>query len=343
MRQFNAVAGAALMLALSAGAGQSVVYAAEPEPLQLEAKVPLGEVSGRIDHMAVDLQRKRLFVAELQNNTLGIVDLAGHKLVRTVAGFKKPQGIGYVQSNDTLYVANGGDGSLRMFEGADYAAAGQIDLGDDADNVRVDAANNRVFVSHRGNSVATIDSAARRQIADVTLNGNVESFQLDRSSNRMFVNLSDQPAIAVVDRDKAQVTATWKLNGAGDNYAMTIDPDSKRVLVAFRNPAKLGAVSMTDGSMVAVVDACADADDMFFDQKRRRIYITCGDGFIDVFDAKGNDYPRLAHIATVTGARTSLLIPELDRFVLAVRAKAVSRRPRDLPPHGLITGHCEEP
>ena len=321
MRQFNAVAGAALMLALSAGAGQSVAYAAEPEPLQLEAKVPLGEVSGRIDHMAVDLQRKRLFVAELQNNTLGIVDLAGHKLVRTVTGFKKPQGIGYVQSNDTLYVANGGDGSLRMFEGADYAAAGQIDLGDDADNVRVDAAANRVYVSHLGNSVATIDSAARSKIADVKLIGNVESFQLDRSSSRMFVNLSDQPAIAVVDREKAQLIATWKLNGATDNYAMTLDPDSKRVLVAFRQPAKLGAVSMTDGSMVAVVDACADADDMFFDQKRRRIYITCGDGFIDVFDAKGNDYPRLAHIATVTGARTSLLIPDLDRFVLAVRAK----------------------
>src|SRR5262249_52987261 len=143
------VASAALMLAVSAGAGQLVADAAEPEPLQLEAKVPLGEVSGRIDHMAVDLQRKRLFVAELQNNSLGIVDLAGHKLVRTVTGFKKPQGVGYVPENDTLYVANGGDGSLRMFEGADYKAAGQIDLGDDADNVRVDAGANRVFVSHR--------------------------------------------------------------------------------------------------------------------------------------------------------------------------------------------------
>lgn len=322
MRQFNAVAGAALMLALSAGAGQPIAQAGESEPLQLEAKIPLGEVTGRIDHMTVDLPRKRLFVAELENNSLGIVDLAGHKLVRTIAGFKNPQGVGYVPSNDTLYVANGADGSLRMFEGADYAAAGQIDLGDDADNVRVDAAGNRVFVSHRGSMVAAIDSAARRKVADVTLNGNVESFQLDPASKRMFVNLSDQPAIAVVDRVSAQLTATWKLTGAGGNYAMTIDPEAKRILVAFRQPAKLGAVSMTDGSMAALVDACDDADDMFLDQKRHRLYITCGDGFIDVFDAKGNDYPRLAHIATVAGARTSLLVPDLDRFVLAVRAKS---------------------
>ena len=322
MRQLNAVAGAALMLALSAGADRSIAYAEEPDPLQLEAKIPLGEVSGRIDHMAVDLQRKRLFVAELENNSLGILDLAGHKLVRTMHGFKAPQGVGYVPANDILYVANGGDGSLRMFEGQDYAAAGQIDLGDDADNVRVDAAGNRVFVSHRGNMVAGIDSVTRRKISDVTLNGTVESFQLDPASKRMFVNLSDQPAIAVVDRDSAQLTATWKLTGARDNYAMTLDPDAKRVLVAFRQPAKLGAISMTDGSVAALVDACADADDIFLDRKRQRVYITCGEGVIDVFDAKGNDYRRLARIATVPGARTSLLVPDLNRFVVAARAQS---------------------
>jgi DNA-binding beta-propeller fold protein YncE len=322
MRQFNVVAGAALMLALSAGAGLPIAYAAEPESLQLEAKILLGDVSGRIDHMAVDLQRKRLFVAELENNSLGIVDLTGHKLIRTVDGFKAPQGVGYVPANDTLYVANGGDGSLRMFEGQNYTAAGQIDLGDDTDNIRVDAAANRVFVSHRGNMVTAIDSAARRKVSDVTLNGNVESFQLDPASKRMFVNLSDQPAIAVVDRDNMQLTATWKLTGARDNYAMTLDPDAKRVLVAFRQPAKLGAISTTDGSVVALLDACADADDMFLDRKRQRVYITCGEGFIDVFDAKGNDYPRLAHIATVPGARTSLLVPDLNLFVVAARAQS---------------------
>src|SRR6516164_5072126 len=99
MRQFNAVVGAALIFTLSAGAGQPIAYAGEPGLLQLEAKIPLGEVTGRIDHMSVDLQRKRLFVAELENNSLGIVDLAGLKLVRTITGFKGPQGVGYVPAN----------------------------------------------------------------------------------------------------------------------------------------------------------------------------------------------------------------------------------------------------
>src|SRR4030081_2458845 len=84
---------------------------AESAPLQLEAKIPLGEIRGRIDHMAVDLKRQRLFVAELGNDSLGIIDLANRKLIRTITGLKQPQGVGYEPSTDMLYVANAGDGS----------------------------------------------------------------------------------------------------------------------------------------------------------------------------------------------------------------------------------------
>ena len=113
--------------------------------------------------------------------------------------------------------------------------------------------------------------------------------------------------LAATSAEAAQSAAGWTV---------------ERVLVAFRQPAKLGAISITDGSVAALVDACADADDMFFDRKRRRVYVTCGEGVIDVFDAKGNDYRRLARVATVRGARTSLLVPDLDRFVVAARVQA---------------------
>src|SRR6266545_3076588 len=132
--------------ALSFGAGQPTAQTANTLPLQLEAKIPLGDVNGRIDHMAVDLARQRLFVAELGNDSVGVIDPKDRKVVHTITGLKEPQGVGYVPSTDTLYVANAGDGSVRLFQGTDYAAAGQIDLGDDADNIRVDSAANRVFV-----------------------------------------------------------------------------------------------------------------------------------------------------------------------------------------------------
>jgi DNA-binding beta-propeller fold protein YncE len=259
-------------------------------------------------------------VAELENDTLGIVDLKDRKLIRTIAGLKGPQGVGYVPSTDTLYVANGGDGAVRLFQGQDYAQAGQIDLGEDADNVRVDAAG-RVFVGHGGGMLAVIDPIRRRTIADIALKANAESFQLDRRSNRIFVNLPKVRTIGIVDRIAAKQTGSWPMTGATGNYPMALDHDAQRVLVVFRDPPKLGAISMGTGATVATADTCGDADDMFVDQKRRRVYVTCGDGFLDVFDTQGDAYQRLAHIATVSGARTSLFVPEIDRLLLAVRAR----------------------
>jgi YVTN family beta-propeller protein len=122
-RFFVAATGIAL---LSIVAGGPIAVAEDSDPLQLETKILLGDVVGRIDHMAVDLKRQRLFVAELGNDSVGIVDLANRKLIRTINGLKEPQGVGYESSTDTLYVANAGDGSVRLFEGIDYAASGQI-------------------------------------------------------------------------------------------------------------------------------------------------------------------------------------------------------------------------
>src|SRR5436190_18243155 len=109
-------------LALSAGAGRLMAQTAETGMLQLEAKIPLGDVRGRIDHMAIDLARQHLFVAELENNSVGIVDLANRRVFRTIQGFREPQGVAFVPSMGTLYVANAGDGSLRLFLAPEYTA-----------------------------------------------------------------------------------------------------------------------------------------------------------------------------------------------------------------------------
>src|SRR3954449_4539478 len=73
-------------------------------PLELEAKIPLGSVSGRIDHLAIDLKRQWLSVAELGNDSVGVIDVANWKLVSTMRGFQEPQGIGYEPLTDTLYI-----------------------------------------------------------------------------------------------------------------------------------------------------------------------------------------------------------------------------------------------
>jgi hypothetical protein len=310
-----------VMVATVLAPNQASSEAASLLPLQLESKIPLGDVSGRIDHLAVDLSRRHLFVAELGNDTVGVVDLNEQKVQHVITGLKEPQGVGYVSSSDTLFVTNAGDGSVLLFRGADYAAAGKIDLGDDADNIRVDRASNRVFVGYGGGALAVIDPATNGKIADIPLPAHPESFQLARSDRRIFVNVPKAREIAVVDRFASKQTASWPIDN-GSNFPMALDESSGRLFVGFRNPAQLRVFSMRDGSPVATVDSCGDTDDLFFDAKRQRVYLSCGDGYLDVFEAQGDVYRRLAHIPTISGARTSLFIPEVDRLFVAARANS---------------------
>src|SRR5262249_30136399 len=293
---------------------------AKNDLLQLEAKIPLGAVSGRIDHMAMDLGRRRLFVAELGNDSVGVVDLNAKKVIHRISGLKEPQGIAYVSTNDLLYVANGGDGSVRFFAGANYFPAGQIDLCADADNIRCDKGAHRLLVGHGSGAIAAIDLRDNSKIFSFALRAHPESFQLDASSHQIFVNVPNARAIAVLDESKGKEGAVWPMRHGG-NFPMALDIERHRVLVAFRNPAKLAAFDWQVGGVVSEVDICGDADDLFLDPKRNRIYVTCGAGFIDILSADDSKYSRQARITTVSGARTGLFVPEMDRLLLAVRAR----------------------
>lgn len=288
-------------------------------PLQLETKIPLGDVIGRIDHMAIDLNRNRLFVAELGNDTVGVVDLKERKVVHVITGLREPQGVAYLPSSDMLYVANAGDGSVRLFRASDYAPTGRIDLGDDADNIRLDIAADRILVGYGSGALAVIDLKSGKKIANIPLKAHPESFQLDRSTGRIFVNVPKAREIAVVDRHAGRQISSWPMRNE-TNFPMALDQEAQRVLVVFRSPATLGVFSMQDGVTVTTVETCGDADDIFVDAKRYRVYVSCGDGFMDVFDTQGSAYRRVTKIPTALGARTALFVPEIDRVFLAVRA-----------------------
>ena len=311
-----------LLLAVVAGiffAEHAAAENAEVPPLQLEAKIALGDVRGRIDHMAVDLARHRLFVAALGNDSLAVVDLQAQRLDRLIGELPEPQGVGYDPASDTLYVANAGDGSVRLFKGVDLSPAGRIELDSDADNIRVDSKAGRVFVGYGNGALAVIDTSTHNKIASAPLKAHPESFQLDGS--RIFVNVPDSGAIDVVDRSSGERIATWPTAGRSANFAMVLDGLRQHLIVAFRQPAELGVFSSIDGNFIASVPTCGDVDDLFVDTKRDRIYISCGEGFVDMLAADGTSYRQTAHIVTAAGARTSLFVPELDRLLLAVPAK----------------------
>jgi DNA-binding beta-propeller fold protein YncE len=311
----------AVFLAASLIWSATVTAQTADAPLVLETKIPLGQVSGRIDHLAIDAKRQRLFVAELDNNSLGVVDLAAGKVLRTVAGLREPQGVAYVPFADSVFVANAGDGSVHVLRGDDLAPIGRIELGEDADNVRVDPQRNRVLVGYGNGALAVIDPATRTKAADIRLKGHPESFQIDETGTKVFVNVPDARDIEVVDL-ASQANRSLPMYGAGSNFPMAIDRDAHRVLVVSRSPPTLMALSSQDGRIVTKIETCGDADDVFVDAKRHRVYVSCGEGGVDVLEQREAEYRRLARVPTVSGARTSLFVPELDRLFVAVRSRS---------------------
>jgi DNA-binding beta-propeller fold protein YncE len=167
-----------LSAALVLGSAPARAAPREAVMLTFETKIPLGDVRGRIDHLAVDLARRRLFIAELGNGSLGVVDLAQGKLLKRIGGLAEPQGVAYLPATDTVYLASGGD---------DLAPLGVTELGDDADNVRVDARAGRVIVGYGDGALALVDAASGARTGEIALEGHPEAFQVEAGGSRVFV------------------------------------------------------------------------------------------------------------------------------------------------------------
>ena len=309
---------ALMSLTLLSAAGFGHAAQVQSPQLELERTIPLPNVSGRIDHLAVDVAHQRLFVAELGNGSVDAVDLSSGA-TRRIGGLKEPQGLAYLPDRDELVVASAGDGTVRFFDASSLAPAGTVSLGDDADNVRVNPKTGQVVVGYGSGALAVLDPASRAIVRTIKLGAHPESFQIEGQGRKAFVNVPDAHKIAVVDLDSGRALASWRAAHLA-NFPMALDRDAGIVGVVYRIPARLVALETASGTPKADLPVCDDADDLYFDDRRRRIYISCGSGAIDVFEQAGGGYVASARIETRPGARTSLFVPALDRLFVAARA-----------------------
>jgi hypothetical protein len=300
--------------------------AEEAGPLRLIQTIPLRNVEGRIDHMAVDLKGERLFIAALGNNTVEIVGLRAGKHIGTITGLHEPQGVGFVPEFDKIFVANAKSGACDVFDGSSFKFIKTVRFSDDADNVRYDATARRVYVGYGSGGLGIIDAASGEQIGAIKLEGHPESFQLEKSGPRVFVNIPTSQKIIVVDREKQATIATWPVADVRANFPMALDETHHRLFVGFRKPARIVVFDTESGRATANLDSPGDADDIFYDGARQRIYISGGDGFVGIIQQQDTDhYKILAKIPTASGARTSLFVSELSRLYLAVPHRGAQR------------------
>jgi len=300
--------------------------APEKAPLLLVQEIPLPNVGGRIDHFTFDAKRKRVIGAALGNNTVEVVDTFAGRDVHSITGAAAPQGVVYVSDSNQLFVANGTDGKLRVYDGDNFKLMNTLDIGEDADNVRYDPAAKRVYVAYGGDEeggIAVIDAASGKRLGDVAkLDAHPESFQIAASKPVIYANIATKAKVVVIDRNTHKVT-DFPLRTGKANYPMALDEADRRLFVVTRKPAQLVVLDSDSGAMVASVPCVNDSDDLYYDTARKRIYAPGGEGFISVVQQIDPDhYQSLAKIPTTIGARTGLWYEERDRFYLAVPASS---------------------
>ena len=310
----KAVCAVALLCCYAVGTSR-----AQTTPVKLKQTISLPGVEGRIDHFAFDSSGQRLFVCALGNNSLEVIDLRKGERIRSITGLGTPQGVGYAPEVNRLFVANDKGGICKIYDGKSFQTVGELSLEDDADNVRYDERKKRFYVGFGSGGIAMVNASDGKQVGSIKLGAHPEAFQFEKNGSRIFINVPTSRHVAVVDRDKGAVVAEWKTDLAFANFPMALDEANRRLFIGCRVPARLVVLNTDSGDVVAKVDVSGDADDVFYDSKRNRIYLICGAGKIDIIQqADPNTYKALTKVDTASGARTGLFVPYQDTLFVAV-------------------------
>jgi DNA-binding beta-propeller fold protein YncE len=319
-----------LALALLAP-GSAEIRAQDKVPLRLVQTIPMPNVKGRIDHMDVDIKGKRIFVAGLENGSLEVVDLQTGKWLKSISGFKKTQGIAYVPSLNKVFVASGDDGMLRVFRGdtLELLDAIKLDLG--PNRVAFDPNTQLLYVGYGGKDagkdygeVGIIDTKTDEHLGDVKVEAHPSELLLDQSGKTLLVFVSIASKVQVVDTSKHEVVSTWPVSSQRNGDG-ALDEKTNRIFIGTRTPARMIVMDSQTGKEVTNLPTVEGMDGVYFDARRKRIYISGGRdydvGYVFAYQQKDADhYELIGKMATKAGAGTSFWSPELDRYYIAAPA-----------------------
>lgn len=321
----------AVVVVLSLASGIGAQESSTPEenaPLILTAQLPLPGVHGRFDHFAFDpVEPGRVFISALGNNSVEVINLVEGTEVHRITGIPEPQGVAYAPGLNKIFVASR-KGKLYVYDGNTYNLITSIAYNADVDNLRYDAASKRLFVGFGDGdkaAIGTIDATANKRLDEEHKTGaHPESFQLETSGPKIYVNLQDLKQVGVIDRTTKKMSI-WPLpDQFEDNFPMALDEPNHRLFIVTRTPPRLVVYDTNSGQVVTTLPCVADVDDLYYDSNHKRVYIPGGQGFIDVFQQKDPDhYEHLAKVPSVIGARTAGYTPRVgkkgqNRFYLAV-------------------------
>ena len=273
----------AVICLLLASMGTRGALAEDKLPLQRIQTIPMPGVSGRMDHLGVDVEGGRLFAAALgsNQNTVEVIDLKAGKRIFSIRAQSMPQGVFYSADFKKLFVANGRDGTVKIFSGDGFELLDSLSVGENPDHVGYDPATKYLYVGvripkSRAGALSIIDTRTDKQIGLIRADTHPGGVKIETSGPRIFVTLPGLPKVGVLDRVKRQQTAAWPLTGVPGVVALALDETHHRVFGGSRNPAMLVVLDTESGKQIAQLEGVNGIDDLWYDAERNRVYASGG-------------------------------------------------------------------
>ena len=324
---FTVVAGLAAMAIAMCMPDRALSQEVAAHPLHLiEQITTLSDVKGRLDHFTADPKRKRLLLAAVGNNTVHVIDAFGSTVTQTISGFEGPKSMVYISDLDKLVVISTTDAKVRFFDGNTFSLQKTIELPGDFEMIRYDPTTKKVYVGWgdpKGNGgIAVIDPNNEERLDEnYDTGGSPESFVVEATGSHIFANVPDAGNLVVaIDRKTGEVKKWAPIKGGAKNVAMALDETNHRLFTVTRKTPVLAVFNTETGDEVAELPVVGDCADVFFDQKRKRIYAIGGWGYISVFQEKDPDhYELIENVPTQPGVRTGYFWAKRDLLYVAAQ------------------------
>lgn len=304
----------------------STALAGPSEPLKFEGRTNIPGYTGDFDHFAADIKTNRLFLAAEDHGTVEVFNLKTGKHEKTLHVVDTPHAFFFVPGTNRMIITDSGKDLSPILDATTYKVLGHIKLAPGADSSVYDPSTGHFYIVTGGGDVGMkvsylneIDPKTGRLLRKLKFNSDhTEAVRAEQHGHRLFVNIADKNEVAVVDKRTLKVIARWPISGAKTNLCMAFDEADHRLFIVTRNPTKMFVLNSDNGKTVATLDVPAIVDGVFYDRARRRIYVPGAVGEIGVYQQIDADhYRELARVPSAIGAKSGLLVPQLNRLYVA--------------------------
>lgn len=289
--------------------------------------VPWGPYS---DYLATDVAGGRVFATPQAAHAVAVFDAKASKLVTMVHGIGNPHGVFYSNRAKRLFVDDGEAGEVKVFDGNDFKLIKKIPVAAGANGSTFDPSTQLLYVNNGGRDagldyslVSVIDTTTSTKVADIRIDALfLEASVIDPATHRLYLNLEDKNAVAIIDLNTRKVVGSWPITHSHHNMPMAFDADHQRLYIGCRDGDMHGSIAVVDlksGAELNTLPIGGWVDSIYYDAKRQRIYSSSGTGHLETYQLlPDGKYQKLESMDTAVMAKTSVYSPELDRMYVSV-------------------------